>query len=285
MGIKRLARAPVNVAARAGRDILTAEIERTIDTVAAGDLPEHLARTIAEQHVIERVLDELSRANGADGKAPLDELMNHLIETGVLDRLVNEIVDSPVFRNAVAHKGSAALQSFRGRCAGFDDAVEERVLRWTRRPPARPERRGFAGVVSRVVGLVVDAAAVNLLFVGAVGSVALIFALLHLDASVSIAAAGMGIGWSVLVLAYFAGSWCLVGATPGMRLVGTRIIGPDGRPPSVARALLRAVWLVVALAPVLLGFLPVLFSRHRRAVQDFVAGTTVVRDGQPAAAV
>jgi len=39
MGIRRLARAPVEAAARTGRDLLTAEIERTIDTVAAGDLP------------------------------------------------------------------------------------------------------------------------------------------------------------------------------------------------------------------------------------------------------
>ena len=283
MGIKRLARAPVNVAARAGRDILTAEIERTIDTVAAGDLPEHVARTIAEQHVIERVLDELTRANG-DGKAPLDEVVNHLIETGVLDRLVIEIVDSPVFRNAVAYKGSAAINGFRARCAALDDALEERVLRWTHRPPATPERRAFAGYVTRVVGLIVDAAVVNLLFVGAVGSVALIFALLHLDAGVDTAAVGMGAGWSLLVLAYFAGSWWFAGGTPGMRLVGTRVVAPDGGSPSLARSLLRALWLAVAFAPLLLGFLPVLFSSRRRAVHDFVAGTTVVRDGQPAGA-
>jgi uncharacterized RDD family membrane protein YckC len=284
MGIKRLARAPVDVAARAGRDILTAEIERTIDTVAAGDLPEHVARTIAEQHVIQRVLDELSRADGADGKAPLDELMNHLIETGVLDRLVIEIVDSPVFRNAVAYKGSAALKSFRARCEALDDALEERVLRWMRRPPATPERRAFAGYVTRIVGLIVDVVTVNVLFVGAVGSVALICALLHLNASVDTAAVGMGAGWSVLLLTYFAGSWWFAGATPGMRLVGTRIVGPDGASPSIARSLLRALWLVVAFAPLLLGFLPVLFGRRRRAVQDIVAQTSVVRDSQPAVA-
>ena len=284
MGIRRLARAPVDVAARAGRDILTAEIERTIDTVAAGDLPEHVARTIAEQHVIQRVLDELSRPNGADGKAPLDELVNHMIETGVLDRLVNEIVDSPVFRNAVAYKGSAAIKSFRARCEGLDDAVEERVLRWTHRPPATPERRNFAGAVTRGVAFAVDAVAVNALFVGAVASVALICALLRLDAGVGIAAAGMGIGWAVLVLTYFAGSWWFAGGTPGMRLVGTRVVGPEGRPLSFARSLLRALWLIVAVAPLLLGSLPVLFSQRRRAVQDFMAGTTVVRDGQPAGA-
>jgi uncharacterized RDD family membrane protein YckC len=284
MGIRRLARAPVDVATRAGRDILTAEIERTIDTVAAGDLPEHVARTIAEQRVIERVLDELTRANG-DGKAPLDELVNHMIETGVLDRLVIEIVDSPVFRNAVAYKGSAAIKSFRARCEALDDALEERVLRWTRRAPATPERRAFAGYVTRLVGLVVDVVVVNLLFVGAVGSVALICALLHLNASVDLAAVGMGAGWSILLLAYFAGSWWFAGGTPGMRLVGTRVVGPDGASPSIARSLLRGLWLFVAFAPLLLGFLPVLFSRRRRAVHDFVAGTTVVRDAQPAAAV
>jgi len=234
--------------------------------------------------VLERVLDELNRADGADGRAPLDDLVDHLIKTGVLERITNEIVDSPLFRNAVAHQGSAAIGFFRARCAALDDAVEERVLRWTRRPPATADRLRFAGVVTRIVGLLVDAAAVNLLFVGAVGSVALVTALLHVDLGVDTAAIGIGAISTALVLAYFAGSWSLAGCTPGMRLLGTRVVGPGGGPPSLGRALWRAVWLLIAVAPLLLGFLPALFGKRRRAMHDLVAGTTVVVDRQRAGA-
>jgi uncharacterized RDD family membrane protein YckC len=49
-----------------------------------------------------------------------------------------------------------------------------------------------------------------------------------------------------------------------------------GAAPSVLRSIVRFVGLVLAIALLFLGFLPVLFDRRRRALQDYLAGTAVV---------
>ena len=49
-------------------------------------------------------------------------------------------------------------------------------------------------------------------------------------------------------------------------------------PPGAGRALLRVVALAIAIVPFFAGFLPVLFDRRRRALQDMVAGTVVRLD-------
>ena len=50
----------------------------------------------------------------------------------------------------------------------------------------------------------------------------------------------------------------------------------DGSPPSVGRALVRLVGLVLAIVPLFAGFLPVLFDRRRRGLQDYLARTVVL---------
>jgi uncharacterized RDD family membrane protein YckC len=62
-----------------------------------------------------------------------------------------------------------------------------------------------------------------------------------------------------------------------------RLAGADGAPPGVVRAFTRFLATVVAVAPLCAGFVPVLFDGRRRALQDFVAKTVVVRDEHPAA--
>ena len=50
------------------------------------------------------------------------------------------------------------------------------------------------------------------------------------------------------------------------------------------RALVRFAGLIVAIIPFFAGFVPVLFDDRRRALQDYVAGTSVVAEhGSPAA--
>ena len=56
-----------------------------------------------------------------------------------------------------------------------------------------------------------------------------------------------------------------------MRQVGAWLSSP-----SAFRSLLRLAGLILAIIPFFAGFLPALFDRRRRALPDFVAGTTVV---------
>src|SRR5262249_26101536 len=90
-----------------------------------------------------------------------------------------------------------------------------------------------------------------------------------------------GVAWLAVVTTYFVGFWSNTGQTPGMRLLGLRVVTREGRPPSTSRSLLRLVGLGLAIAPMLLGFLPVFFDSSRRALQDFLAGTLVVYDVEP----
>jgi uncharacterized RDD family membrane protein YckC len=81
-------------------------------------------------------------------------------------------------------------------------------------------------------------------------------------------------------VAYLVVFWTVAGQTPGMRAMGLRlVVGRNGtQPPGAGRALLRVVGLAVAIVPFFAGFLPILFDRRRRAIQDMLAGTVVRLD-------
>jgi uncharacterized RDD family membrane protein YckC len=87
-----------------------------------------------------------------------------------------------------------------------------------------------------------------------------------------------GVAWAVVVGAWFVVFWTTAGQTPGMRLLGLRVVGPDGGPPGVGRALVRLAGLAAAIVPAFAGFLPVLVDDRRRALQDFAAHTVVLYD-------
>ena len=95
------------------------------------------------------------------------------------------------------------------------------------------------------------------------------------------------LGWVTPVAAlvfgpfYRVGFWTLGGQTPGMALLGLRVVRTDGRPIGLATAFRRwALRLLSALA-LGLGFLPVLFSPRRQAFHDRLARTVVVHDWIP----
>jgi uncharacterized RDD family membrane protein YckC len=85
-----------------------------------------------------------------------------------------------------------------------------------------------------------------------------------------------GAGWALVVAFYFVGFWSTIGQTPGMRAMRLRVTAGSGEAPSAWRSLVRLVGLALAIIPVLAGFLPVLVDDRRRALQDYLAGTTVV---------
>jgi uncharacterized RDD family membrane protein YckC len=80
-----------------------------------------------------------------------------------------------------------------------------------------------------------------------------------------------------LATAYFVVFHGIGGKTIGKWLLGLRVVGADRSPISYRRAFLR--WLgLVGFAPVLLGFLWILWSREKRGWHDFLARTRVIRD-------
>jgi len=91
-------------------------------------------------------------------------------------------------------------------------------------------------------------------------------------------AALSAVGLAVAATAYFVFFWSVSGSTPGMALARLRVVTADGRPLRPGRAFVRLVGLAISIAIVFLGFLPALFTERRQALQDFLAGTVVVRD-------
>lgn len=75
---------------------------------------------------------------------------------------------------------------------------------------------------------------------------------------------------------YSALGTALMGATPGKRLLGLRVVGGDGRRPSPGRAAARAALILLSIALAGLGCLLALFAPSGRGLHDFLAGTYVV---------
>jgi uncharacterized RDD family membrane protein YckC len=143
-------------------------------------------------------------------------------------------------------------------------------------------RVSYAGIATRAIALVIDAALAQALVLTAAAALALVGSLVG---GISLQTPGRvvaGVAWAVAVGGYFVLFWTTAGRTPGMRLLGLRVVGPDGGHPRTARAVVRLVGLVLAIVPLFAGFLPVLVDDRRRALQDFLAGTVVVYDGEEA---
>ena len=84
-------------------------------------------------------------------------------------------------------------------------------------------------------------------------------------------------GWIGLATAYFVIFHGLEGKTIGKWLLGLRVVTAERGAVTYRRALLR--WIgMVAFAPVLLGFLWILWSPEKRGWHDFLARTWVIRD-------
>jgi uncharacterized RDD family membrane protein YckC len=280
MRLEHIALRPVRAAARSGRELLAEEAEHAIDGVLAGPLPEHFARSLIENHVIERVVAELlTAAPAGDGAAPqierlAEQVTENVVRSPAFKHAMTEVLESPEIRRALREQtrgfGAEFTDAARKRARGGDDNVEARIRR-------RPREVGgpFAGFVTRGAALVVDAALAQGLFLVVVASVALVAALVAPLHSGWVTGTVTAVIWLLVVGFYFVGFWSSAGQTPGMRLMRLRVQTIDGKPVSVLRACARLVGLILAIIPLFAGFLPVFFDSRRRALQDFIARSVV----------
>ena len=146
------------------------------------------------------------------------------------------------------------------------------------RRPTRTERPIYAGIATRAIALAIDAAVAVVLFMSAVGIVALIASLVGGLRPEWLVGVLLTFGWVLVAGTYFVLFWSAAGQTPGMRLLRVRVRGPTGDPPSIGRSLVRLVGLVLAIVPLFAGFVPVLFTERRRGLPDLLAGTVVLYD-------
>jgi len=296
--LDRIAMGPVRAAARSGRGILADEAERAVDSVFAGPMPEAIGRSLAEHHVLERLVSEFVETAAPDGidaesieragrRVARHPSFSGLTEDEELAQLAKTVatlvVRSPAFKLALTEILSspelrtALAEQPRGFAADVGAAARWRARRLDDRL-GKTARPAYGGLATRGIALVIDAALAQLAFLVTAGSISLVIALAGGVHEGWLAATLAGVGWFLVDAAYFVGFWSAAGVTPGMRALRLCVVTRSGGPLSLPRALLRYVGLLLAIVPLFAGFLPVLFDARRRALQDFIAGTVVLRD-------
>ena len=87
--------------------------------------------------------------------------------------------------------------------------------------------------------------------------------------------------WIGLLVAYFPLMEVLLGRTVGKFATGTRVVNASGVNPSFAQSIVRTLFRLIEVNPILVGGAPagvaVLMSRHKQRLGDMVAHTYVLR--------
>lgn len=138
----------------------------------------------------------------------------------------------------------------------------------------------YAGIISRGVAFAIDVtisaviSSIGALLLG-VSAQALGF---QPDGG-GFVALGYLMSLSIVFATYCALFWWLSGRTPGMALLGVRVVRADGRKPGPGRAALRSVAYAVS-AIFLIGFAWIVVDRRRQGFHDKIAHTFVVYDDE-----
>lgn len=143
----------------------------------------------------------------------------------------------------------------------------------------------YIGLISRAAAFAIDAAVINVVAIVVEVGVALILSLVHVSNDLEPVLVTIGaVAYALWGLGYFVGFWSGTGQTPGSRVMQIRVVASEGGPIKPRRALVRCIGLLLAALPLFAGFVPILFDRRRRGLQDYMARTVVVDAPQLSAA-
>jgi len=153
----------------------------------------------------------------------------------------------------------------------------------TRARDALQHQGHYAGPVSRLLAYAADTVFIGVVYTA--GLALLRFAVeaatpWTLDIEGVVFAAG-ALAWSAL---YWGSSWIGFGRSPGMSLLGLRIVRADGSALDRHHALIRLIAYPLGFLTLGAGFLGIIFGRTRQAIYDRIADTAVVYDWDAEAA-
>ncbi len=252
------------------------EAGAAIDRALAGPMAESVGRSLAEHQVVERVAREVlvspdfqNAVRAVLASDDLNRIAGETAESRLAADVAEKVLQSPEVKAALARQtvrfGDELLELAREGLTTLDDAT------------SRSDAREYGGLPSRGTAFIVDLALAHLIVLLAGLGVWLIFSLVGGLRPQWLADTLVATGWFVVVTAYFLVFWTLAGQTPGMRPLKLRVTGRAGRPIGAARAFVRFVALLVSVV-LIVGVVPVLFDKRRRALHDFLAGTVVRRE-------
>lgn len=265
---------------------------------------------------VNRLLDGVDVDRLLDG-VDVDRLLDGVDVNRLLDRVdVNRIVDrvdvqavtkranvGGLVAQSTSHVAGSTLDIARRQAVGLDTLIMGLVDRLLGRDPAaqplgpsglvpegaehkpgatlgRTQISGYyAGPLSRLLAYLIDSfvvfAGAGLISTVIVGSINVVLAAdLQWDWRAGV------LGFAAFSLWFFLYFWVGVavsGRTPGMTVLGIKVVDRDGTPVSPSHAALRALLLPVSLFTVV-GVLGVVFDARQRALHDVAARTAVVYD-------
>ncbi len=153
-------------------------------------------------------------------------------------------------------------------------------------PPAGSLSGHYAGPVTRLAAYAIDASLVATAYGVILSLLAFLWQLvtredLALPAQDSVV---WLIGLLLWAFVYFAGCWSVAGKTPGMAVLGLRVVQREGRDIGPRHAVVRTLALPLSFLTLGLGFIGIVIGEERRALHDVIAKTTVVYDWDARAA-
>jgi len=276
----RVWRGPLEAAAE--ELLSTPEVRSALDRTLASPLPEELGRLLVRHRVVERVVHELVVSGELErmlettlASPESQQLVDRLLASPAMAQTLERVLSGPEVRAALTSQTSGFAEQVMSGARETTTGLDQHLSLSSPRSPASP----FAGVASRGVALVVDAFAVVAATAVVGGAASLVAAVVGGLKPDWLAQALLSVATLAIAFGYFVLFWQTAGQTPGMRLMGVRVLSrrDDGRL-SIWQAILRTIGLALAIIPCFLGFVPALFDRRRRALPDYLAGTVVVYD-------
>ncbi len=136
----------------------------------------------------------------------------------------------------------------------------------------------YSGAVSRLTAFALDAVLSYFLFTLALAAVNFSVSIVaghpvHWSRSGSVVVAAISVVWEFV---YFAYCWATTGKTPGMVVLGIRVVRADGAHAEPWRAVVRTLILPISVALFFVSLPLILVQRAHKAPHDLVAGTAVV---------
>jgi len=263
------------------------EVRRMADHALSGPLPEELGRLLVRHKVVERIVHEFAASgelerllDSALASPQSREVIDRVLASDATKQALERVLAGPEVRAALTSQSAGLAEDVMTGARSTATGLDSRLSLGARRSPASP----FAGVASRGAALVVDAFAIVAGTAVVGGAASLVAAVVGGVRPDWLAQTLLSLATVAIAVGYFVVFWQTAGQTPGMRLMGVRVLSTrhDGRVTGW-QALLRTIGLALAIIPCFLGFVPALFDRQRRALPDYLAGTVVVYDDAPPA--
>ena len=228
-----------------------------------------------ESEAAERATERVLESEGAK------RVWEKVLESDEAQKLVERVAEAPEVRSAITSQGVGLLEDLRrsARRASrrLDDSAEAAV-RGALRRPRRAERPIYAGAVTRVLAIGLDAALLSgtLLLISTLLAllVSSVFSLEGDSKTVTIAFGAFA--WWVAAGLYLATFWSLAERTPGMTFFGLRILSERGGRVPPRQDLRRLLGFIAAVLPFGLGFIGILTDERRRGWHDRLASTVVL---------